>query len=160
MRRRNERLDHKIVPVALDVLDGHFGGIIKNNGTHGTSFPPAGAGIKIKAIRLLIYELQLSLNSKTPQIISGTKVINNINNVTAVVLFALSELQSAFKAPNAKRDCFACSITNGDELASSNHFDGTTWKGEELMALFSAQENGAARFNYIIAYNPNPDDAI
>lgn len=76
------------------------------------------------------------------------------------MLFTLSELQSAFKAPDAKRDCFACSITNGDELASSNHFDGTTWKGEELMALFSGREDGAARFNYIIAYNPNPDDAI
>ena len=77
-----------------------------------------------------------------------------------MVLFTLSELQSAFKAPDAKRDCFACAITNGDELASSNHFDGTTWKGEELMALFSGKEDGAARINYIVAYNPNAENAI
>lgn len=77
-----------------------------------------------------------------------------------MVLFTLSELQSAFKAPDAKRDCFACAITNGDELASSNHFDGTTWKGEELMALFSDKEVGAARINYIVAYNPNAENAI
>lgn len=104
--------------------------------------------------------LNSKIQSRTPQIISGTKIINNINNVTAVVLFTLSELQSAFDAPNAERDCFACSITNGDEAASSNHFDGTTWKGTELMALFNDQETGAARFNYIVAYNPNPDDSI
>lgn len=117
----------------------------------------------VKLMKVLDGSLE-SLNSKiqsrTPQIISGTKVINNINNVTAVVLFTLSELQSAFKAPDAKRDCFACAITNGDELASSNHFDGTTWKGEELMALFSDKEVGAARINYIVAYNPNAENAI
>lgn len=111
---------------------------------------------EIESLRALNSKIQ----SRTPQIISGTKVINNINNVTAVVLFTLSELQSAFKAPDAKRDCFACAITNGDELASSNHFDGTTWKGEELMALFSDKEVGAARINYIVAYNPNAENAI
>ena len=76
------------------------------------------------------------------------------------MLFTLSELQSAFKAPDAKRDCFACSVTNGDEAASSNHFDGTTWKGTELMVLFNSKEDGAARVNYIIAYNPNAENAI
>lgn len=80
--------------------------------------------------------------------------------MTAVVLFTLSELQSAFKAFDSERECFACSITNGDENASSNHFDGTTWKGTDLMALFSERETGDARFNYIVAYNPYPDDAI
>ena len=109
---------------------------------------------------LAVAELNGKIEARTPQIISGTKVIHDINNVTAVVLFTLSELQSAFKAFDAVKECFACSITNGDENASSNHFDGTTWKGTDLMALFNGRETGSARFNYIVAYNPYLDDAI
>lgn len=98
--------------------------------------------------------------SPVPRIISGTRVINGMTGGTSAVLFTLSQLQTAFNASSASRDCFAVSVTNGDSDASNAHFDGTTWLNNDLYVLFSGNEFGAARINYIVAYNPNGDDPI
>lgn len=100
--------------------------------------------------------------NRIPRMISGTKIVSNLNNVTSVSVFSLSELQSIFGVnPNSDETIeqqaihFHAIFSNGDGNADPAHVDGATWMNGTLFAVFDRGANGDIRINYTIIYTPD-----
>lgn len=100
--------------------------------------------------------------NRIPRMISGTRVLTGLNNVTNANMFSLKKLQSIFGVtPDSgeaiEKQCarFHAVFSNGDGKADAAHVDGATWNNGTLFAVFDRGAISDMRINYTIIYTPD-----
>lgn len=98
------------------------------------------------------------INKSMPvQIRTGTIAMRVGTGNNSVQLFSLSQVLTLFGLSSAPTYQFAAFATNGDGNVSGAHYEGATWKNNELNLTWEGVTGTPTdmRFNWVIIYNPN-----
>ena len=91
------------------------------------------------------------------QIRTGTKAVRVGPGNNSVALYSLSQVLALFGLSSAPTYQFTAFATNGDGSTSGAHYEGATWKNNELNLTWDGVTGTTTdmRFNWAIIYNPN-----
>lgn len=85
----------------------------------------------------------------TKKIVSGTKVISSTGG-TSAPLFTNAQINSLLGVTNSSNANTVCFISNGDGVAQSAHFDGSTYSNGTWYVTFNTKVSASTRVNYLI----------
>lgn len=106
----------------------------------------------------LLKDMVDRINKSMPvQIRTGTIAMRIGTGNNSAKLFSLSQVLSLFGLSSAPVYKFAAFATNGDGNTSGAHYEGATWKNNELHITWEGVTGTPTdmRFNWVIIYNPN-----